>query len=263
VKYYSFHTYEQELMKRISLPQDFPYVLVMHDILLEKVATLVPPERMICFVPDNGREEPARAEILRKARDVVTCSEHSRTLLEKWLGRDVWVMHYVPVLEYFLPATSPPRVPYQVLYVGRLSPHKRLDIFTGACQRLPGEIQMVISSRMNSTPRAIGEHEKFRMMLSSRVGVVPSDFEGFSLVPGELAVAGTIPVLSDIPTHREIYPDFPIFRQGDVEDCGRVIMQALRGEFDGAIDTRRAFVKSRYGMDVVVQRVNSYLRSIT
>ena len=70
------------------------------------------------------------------------------------------------------------------------------------------------------------------LLVSARLLVQPSLYEGFGIPPLEALYCGTRAVISDIPVFREIYADFPVrfFRAGDALDLEARMEEAWQDE---------------------------------
>lgn len=82
--------------------------------------------------------------------------------------------------------------------------------------------------------------EELRFLYQNSMGYcLFSFFEGYSLTPAEALTSGLRIAISDIPTHREIYDDIPIYADpGSVRSCSDAIYRLFTGFYLGheAID---------------------------
>ncbi len=66
-------------------------------------------------------------------------------------------------------------------------------------------------------------HRVYELLSGARALVSPSHYEGFGIPPLEAMYLGTPAIISDIPTHREVYRETPaiFFKTGDVDDLAQ------------------------------------------
>ena len=66
----------------------------------------------------------------------------------------------------------------------------------------------------------------FQLLAGAKALVSPSHYEGFGIPPLEAMYLGTPALVSDIPTHREVYEDTPalFFHVGDVDDLAEKLL---------------------------------------
>lgn len=78
----------------------------------------------------------------------------------------------------------------------------------------------------------VSDERLVELLVSARLLVQPSLYEGFGIPPLEALYCGTRAVISDIPVFREIYADFPVrfFRAGDALDLEARMEEAWQDE---------------------------------
>ncbi len=66
-------------------------------------------------------------------------------------------------------------------------------------------------------------HRVYELLSGAKALISPSHYEGFGIPPLEAMYLGTPAIISDIPTHREIYRETPaiFFGTGDVDDLAQ------------------------------------------
>lgn len=274
MKFYAFYHFEREVFSQLAQDSEIQksdLTVVGHDFILRRVfeEEKVEPKKLLCFLPDadisrKDADYEARKKILKDALRVVTASIYSKKKLESWLEREVDFVSYIPVLTHLADFVNlNARVPYQVVWVGRMVEHKRPGDFITAMGSLSlPALQMVLLSRFGSHPDRSGETFKFLVLKASKALVCSSEWEGFSMTPGEAVVCGAVPIVSDIEVHKEVYPDFPKFAVGDLEGLKARILEAFQGKYDADLPRWSAFVRSQYGFEVTVEKVRHYLQGV-
>jgi len=276
MKTYAWYYADKVLSERVAkgLPE-LDLSLVILDFLLPMVCKHIPPEEVVCAVPLAPYTRPVtikeqgdleqRRQLLRRCKRIIVPSNYSYVQVSHWLDRkDLDVVPYSTTLDVVADTINVPRVGPQVLFVGRMVDKKGSGEFQEICKRVSLErpVQMVMTSRWNSLGGEQEELAKFVMMKMSRVGVLPSREEGFCYVPGELAVCGTVPIITSIPPNIELYPEFPMYPAGDILAAKSLTTRAMQGEFDEMLPVWGEFVRKNYGVEAQVARMVDYLRSI-
>jgi glycosyltransferase involved in cell wall biosynthesis len=108
-----------------------------------------------------------------------------------------------------------------IAVLGRLVSYKRVDmaieIFRRVKEKMP-DVKLVIAGDGPDRKRLmelakgedieflgfVPEEEKLRILQKAKILVSCSEFEGFGIVPIEALACGALPVVSDIPAHREV-----------------------------------------------------------
>ena len=116
---------------------------------------------------------------------------------------------------------------FDLVWMGRVHPQKGIDdlraTFTWLKQQMPDFRAVVIGksqdklepvvNRMGLQPNVtfsglVSEEEKFRLLKSSRVFVMPSRYESWGIVVGEALASGVPVVAYDLPCYRPVFGDF-------------------------------------------------------
>jgi glycosyltransferase involved in cell wall biosynthesis len=218
-------------------------LIVLHDVTAERFPHLV-------------FESPAAARrwrwktrtAMRRARRVITVSEHSRRGIAEFYDVDPARIVVAPEAAdpvFFEPATPIVRGRPYFLYVGGLSPHKNLPLLLEAMSRLEGP-DLVLAGPFASDRfhRANFDDEIHSRRLEARIEVVsdlpdeglrdlyagalalvlPSFDEGFGLPAVEAAAAGAAVVVSSATAPAELLGDSAlVFDPSDAEGLARLL----------------------------------------
>ena len=193
-----------------------------------------------------GRLERAWA----RSADALTCvSRRACEHYSRYARRAVWIPN----------AVDPEAMPRegitigdpQVVYVGRLSREKGVDVLAEAAGLLPREVTLVIvgSGDEGLIRRALGlpnvryvgyqPHEvALRYIRGSRALVLPSRQEGMPTAALEAMAMGVPVVASDIPELRELSENMVFFRAGDPRALAEAISRVLAEGFPRAAAAR-------------------------
>ncbi|MEM3518902.1 MAG: glycosyltransferase family 4 protein [Candidatus Hadarchaeales archaeon] len=160
-----------------------------------------------------------------------------------------------------------------IAVVGRITPYKRVDMAIEIFRRVREEIKdaklVVIGGgedrkRIEELVRGdesiklagiLPEDEKIRILRRSKILLSCSEFEGFGVPPIEALACGAVPVLSDIPAHREVIKNHGyIF--SNVDDAVDEIVRLMADEKRRKKMARRGrvFVESNYTWSKVCDR---------
>ncbi len=127
------------------------------------------------------------------------------------------------------------------LYVGNAYPHKNLEKLIEGFKGLKSDTNLALVGREDFFYRRlekktnkniiflhdVSDSDLFYLYFHAVASVSASLIEGFGLFPLEALGAGSIPVVSDIPSFREVCDDLAIyFNPKDPTDIARKLMQA-------------------------------------
>jgi glycosyltransferase involved in cell wall biosynthesis len=133
-----------------------------------------------------------------------------------------------------------------IVVLGRLVSYKRVDmaieIFKRVKEKVP-DVELIIvgdgpdRKRLMELARGenvkftgfVPEQEKLRILRRAKVLLSCSEFEGFGIVPIEALACGAIPVVSDIPAHREVIGEHGILFK-ETSEATRSICNLLTEE---------------------------------
>ncbi len=179
-----------------------------------------------------------------------------------------------------------------VLFMGRLSPEKRVDWLIDAFRSLPAPraggrpVKLVVAGGFNATDEYASRlrelagddrrivftgfvegAEKAELLSNALLFVLPSRIEGLPIVLIEARGHGVCCLASDIPAHREIITDgedgvlFDTSNRGDLTAKLRELLD--RPDAASALGERaRARMASRLGWDEVVTRTEAVYREV-
>jgi glycosyltransferase involved in cell wall biosynthesis len=199
---------------------------------------------------------------LRRARAVATISEFSRAQLRRVFGGEVTVIAHHP-----RPRVDAPRTDGRhLLVVGALRPYKGAETVIDALTELdPAERPDVVlvgppeGRRETLATRArvrgveqslqirgwVDEHCLDELRAQALATVNPSTYEGYGLPVAESLAHGLPTIASDIPPHREIGGDAPLyFPPGDAEALAVAIRTVLDSKRRGEL-ARRALLRAQ------------------
>ncbi len=174
-----------------------------------------------------------------------------------------------------------------VLFLGKITPRKRVDVLVEAVARLPRQdIQLVVAGNDMGARRdvetavarwGLGARTRFTGLLSGRgrlealaaadVVVYPSEHEIFGLVPLEALLAGTPVVVTGDSGCGEVVASVdggPVVQTGDVVALADAIADVLASPIESRARATAAAVRVRaaYGAAGVVSRLEALYRSL-
>lgn len=129
------------------------------------------------------------------------------------------------------------------LYVGNAYPHKNLDVLIEGFSELKGQEKLLLVGREDYFYKRlkkknnrnviflhdVSDAELFYLYSRAIAGVSSSLMEGFGLFPLEALGAGTVPVVSNIPSFHEVCGDLAVyFNPKDSKDIAEKLMKASR-----------------------------------
>lgn len=133
---------------------------------------------------------------------------------------------------------------YDIVWCGRIHPQKGIEDLVWVINELAtrglklnicliGKAGPEIKSMLNTpfniyAPGIVSEHEKFRLLKSSKVFIFPSHNESFGIAPGEAILAGCKVVCYDLPCYKPVYDNEIIYAKCfDKKDFLRLTLYAL------------------------------------
>lgn len=101
--------------------------------------------------------------------------------------------------------------------IGRIDSRSRDEELIGMMEQHDESIRFVTDAN---------NQQVYQLLAGARALVSPSHYEGFGIPPLEAMYLGTPALVSDIPTHQEIYEGTPaiFFHVGDVDDLAKKIL---------------------------------------
>jgi len=220
-------------------------LLIIHDVTAERFPLLVFENALAA-----RRWRWKTSVAMRRARRIITVSEHSRRGIAEFYGVDpekILVAPEAPDAVFLTPANPVVRARPYVLFVGGFSPHKNLRVLLEALERLP-DLDLVLAGpikrdlfhtgdltstiqMLNLTDRvetiADAEDESLRDLYAGALALVlPSLEEGFGLPAVEAAAVGTPLVLSKTTAASDIFGDAAL--HFDPQDAAELALQIER-----------------------------------
>lgn len=129
------------------------------------------------------------------------------------------------------------------LYVGNAYPHKNLDTLIKGFNNIKADVKLLLVGREDFFYtrlekkenknviflHAVSDSDLYYLYSHSVAAVSSSLMEGFGLFPLEALAAGTVPVVSNIPSFHEVCGDLAIyFNPKDPQDIAEKLMKALK-----------------------------------
>ena len=191
-------------------------------------------------------------------------------------GPNIMVQNLIPMKERKI----------DVLYIGRFSPSKGIDLLPLICEQLIqkySNLRMVAVGGSNkdlvSIQKKVAElglernleikgylpdSELEKIVEDSKIFIMPSYYEGFSIATLEAMCAGCVCVISDIESLRRLYSGISLFAKvGDASDFAQVISSLL----DSPNEMERMSMRSKefsklFDWDRIIQRELSVYKNI-
>ena len=181
---------------------------------------------------------------IRRADAIVCISEFTRNrLLHYWPDAEAraHVMHLAPASSLLasLPSARMNDTAPVIASVGTIEPRKNLAVVLEAMAAVPeftlqhyGAVgwhveQLIEKAKRLPNVRLMGYGDASAvadLYRRAAVAVFPSIYEGFDLPPLEAMALGCPVIASDIPVHREVLGDAPVY----IEPTGPVLVEKLR-----------------------------------
>lgn len=139
-----------------------------------------------------------------------------------------------------------------IVYLGNLKKYKGIKDLTEAYHKARAtgrfDCRLLIIGRKDARTMDADNFRLFQLLSGARALVSPSHYEGFGIPPLEAMYLGTPAIVSDIPTHREIYQGTPaiFFHCGDSDDLAEKLMHIPSGgcNIDDWVENKYNFMKT-------------------
>jgi glycosyltransferase involved in cell wall biosynthesis len=178
------------------------------------------------------------------------------------------------------------RVPKRICYVGRLLPHKHVDDLLNAFAKVrakesdarlliigDGEERNSLVSTAEKLGIAdsvrftgvVGDAEKFRLMKSCELLVLPSTDEGWGIVVTEAIACGLSTICYDIPALREqarFFPSMQLVPARDVVSLYHAILHTISHPDRERIEVDSKLVRSDFNWQRRAEELADFLRTI-
>lgn len=215
-----------------------------------------------------------KIELLKGCQMLLTPSQLGQMQLGDWFMLSNIVL---PGVDNNLITSIPSQeIRRQIVYVGRLVPHKRIDIIIEAAKLL-GNVEVVLIGDGEEKTNLIELAKRLEMKLriednfddtqkiieikKSLVLVSASEYEGFGMPPAEAVLANRPALVRDTPFFRIVYKDSMLYFEGP-KDLAALISRLHNDQsfYDRVIEIESA-VKEVYTMTLAAKRLDSILSS--
>lgn len=137
---------------------------------------------------------------------------------------------------------------YRLFIIGRIDSRTCDEELRGWMEKKDDNIKFIT----NADNRRV-----YQLLKGARVLVSPSHYEGFGIPPLEAMYLGTPAIVSDIPTHQEVYQDTPaiFFHVGNTDDLAEKLLNLPSNKFsvDEVIDNKYNFRKAAHQVIEYIQ----------
>ena len=206
-------------------------------------------------------------QLLKESDLILTISNYSKKVVQKVYNIDSKVC-YMCVDSDFLLKLPRSKIKYDAINISRIVRSKNQELFVEAANKLGLNI-IVIGRHIDKTIKLNCPHYYFESwsdvmnaLNASKFYVDPSTFEGFGLTPVEAAFLDKIVIASDIPAHREVLGDYPLyFEENNQDDLIDKMKIVINGGF--SINSKAlAEIKEKFTTQAVRKRFLEYIESI-
>lgn len=213
-----------------------------------------------------------KIELLKGCQLLLVPSQLGQMQLADWFMSSNIVL---PGVDDKLIASIPDQeVRRQIIFVGRLVQHKRVDIIIEAAKLL-GDVEVVLVGDGEERTNLVNFADKLKVKLriednfddaqkiaeikKSLVLISASEYEGFGMPPAEAVLANRPVLVRDTPFFRTVYRDSMLYFEGP-RDLASLISRLHNDKnfYDRVIEIESA-VKNIYTMTLAAERLNSVL----
>lgn len=127
----------------------------------------------------------------------------------------------------------------KLFIIGRIDSRSRDEELISMMEQHDGDVHFITDA---------DNQQVFQLLAGAKALVSPSHYEGFGIPPLEAMYLGTPALVSDIPTHREVYAVTPalFFHVGDVDDLAEKLLHLPTEtcQVDDIVEKRYNFQKT-------------------
>lgn len=229
---------------------------------------------------------------LRQLTGIITISNSTKKEIKLFCGREAHVIYYAlesPTSELIMPSqfrfSSSTKY---ILDVNTFYEYKNADSLIRAfnnikqefpnvylyfkgndCEefdRLPKLVELLgLEDRVYFDTNSLTNEEMSWLYHNALLFVSPSKMEGFGATPIEAIIHGVQTLVSDIPTHKEVIPNFcaSFFDPCSIDDLQRKIFFALKKPISKEkLEERSVFLLSKYSREKQVNNYIDYLKKM-
>ncbi|MBN1213825.1 MAG: glycosyltransferase [Candidatus Lokiarchaeota archaeon] len=234
---------------------------------LQKLSNL---EKILINTVQNNRTfyQYNYRNFLKKQDLRISISKFTKFIIKKLLKIESKVWYIGVNSDSILNIKKPEIMEYDAINISRIVPHKNQIIFIKAAKSLGLKIAIIgpyldKNIILDCPHYYFPKYEDVMKILSrSRFYVDPSKFEGFGLTPIEAIFLDKPVIVSDIPTHREILGDYPLyFKTNDQFDLIEKMNLVINDNF---VPNKNALkeIKKFYSLNAATKRLIAHLESI-
>jgi glycosyltransferase involved in cell wall biosynthesis len=218
---------------------------------------------------------------------IVAVSDATKTKLQRIGCRtsDIAVVRNAVDID-LLDSVSSKRMPERICFCGRLVRHKHVGELLKAFAKVheyepeatllvigDGEERAVLEAMAHSLGIAdlvrftgiVDDREKFRLMKSCSVLVLPSTAEGWGIVITEAIFCGLRTIGYDIPALREqsrLFRSLRLVQPHSIDDLANAIRESLRTSFDSDLSSDSALVRSNFTWEKRGEEFERFLNEV-
>jgi glycosyltransferase involved in cell wall biosynthesis len=206
-------------------------------------------------------------QLLKESDLILSISNYTKKIVQKVYQIDSEVC-YMCVDSDFLLKLPKEKIKYDAINISRIAIRKNQELFVEAANKLGLNI-LVIGPHIDKHIKLNCPHysleswnDVMNVLNESKFFVAPSSFEGFGITPVEAAFLDKIVIASDIPAHREVLGDYPLyFENNNLDDLVDKMKIVINGDFSVNSEAL-ALIKEKYSMQAVKKRFLECIESV-
>jgi glycosyltransferase involved in cell wall biosynthesis len=218
---------------------------------------------------------------------IVAVSDATKTKLRRFGCRtsEIAVVRNAVDID-LIDSVSSERMPEQICFCGRLVRHKHVDELLKAFAKVheyepkatllvigDGEERAVLEAMAHSLGIAnlvgfagiVDDREKFRLMKSCSVLVLPSTAEGWGIVITEAILCGLRTISYNIPALREqsrFFRSLRLVQPHSIDDLANAIRESLKTSYDSGVSSDSALARSNFTWEKRAEDLERFLNRV-